>query len=138
MKKKNLLTLGALCLSLEGEPGVPGTNGKTYKDVIVIHDNNLKNGDVTQSVFFVTEGAHDSVTFTFTPTNPEDNVVVNFEINGQVVEDLDPSATSYTIEDADDYKGSIQVQLKTQMITKDQFKLLVLNLQLLTNMVFLY
>ena len=32
-----------------------------------------------------------------------------FEINGQVVEDLDPSATSYTIEDADDYKGSIQV-----------------------------
>ena len=132
MKKKNLLTLGALCLSLglvvsscnqttpgtpgepgkpgeDGQPGKDGADGKTYKDVIVVNDNDIIGGTVTQDVYFVTEGAHDKVTFTFTPTNEADNVVIDFEINGQVVEDLDPSATSYTIEDADDYKGSIQV-----------------------------
>ena len=133
MKKKNLLTLGALCLSLglvvsscnqagtegptgptgptgpQGEPGVPGSDGKTYKDVIVVNDNDIIGGTVTQDVYFVTQGEHDSVTFTFVPKNPTDNIVVNFEINGKVVENLDPSATSYTIEDADDYEGSIQV-----------------------------
>ena len=133
MKKKNLLTLGALCLSLglvvsscnqagtegptgptgptgpQGEPGVPGTNGKTYKDVIVVNDDDIKGGTVTQDVYFVTEGAHDSVTFTFTPENESDNVVINFEINGKVVEDLDPTLGSYTLEDADTIEGSIQV-----------------------------
>ena len=132
MKKKNLLTLGALCLSLglvvsscnqagtegptgptgptgpQGEPGVPGTDGKTYKDVIVIHDDKLDGGDIKQSVYFVTEGAHDEVTFTFTPDDATNNVVIDFEINGEVVTDLDPVAGSYTI-DGDDYEGTIQV-----------------------------
>ena len=131
MKKKNLLTLGALCLSLglvvsscnqagtegptgptgptgpQGEPGVPGTNGKTYKDVIVINDDNIEGGTVTQDVYFVTEGEHDSVTFTFTPENGK-NIVTYFELNGEEVT-VDPTATSYTLEDADTIKGSIQV-----------------------------
>ena len=132
MKKKNLLTLGALCLSLglvvsscnqttpgtpgepgkpgeDGQPGKDGVDGKTYKDVIVIHDNNLDGGDVEQDVFFVTEGEHDKVTFTFVPEDESNNIVIDFEINGEIVEDLDPSATSYTIEDADKYEGTIQV-----------------------------
>ena len=131
MKKKNLLTLGALCLSLglvvsscnqttpgtpgepgkpgeDGQPGKDGVDGKTYKDVIVIHDDNLVGGDVEQSVFFVTEGQHDSVTFTFTAENA-DEFIVSLEINNQVVTDLVPGSTSYTLADADVYQGSIQV-----------------------------
>ena len=129
MKKKNLLTLGALCLSLglvvsscnntpekgdpgepgvDGQPGKDGVDGKTYKDVIVIHDNNLVGGDVEQDVFFVTEGEHDSVTFTFTAENA-DEFIVSLEINNQVVTDLVPGSTSYTLADADVYQGSIQV-----------------------------
>ena len=132
MKKKNLLTLGALCLSLglvvsscnqttpgtpgepgkpgeDGQPGKDGVDGKTYKDVIVIHDNNIQGGSVKQDVYFVTEGAHDKVTFTFTPEDENNNIVIGFEINGEVVEDLDPSSLTYTIEDADTYEGTIQV-----------------------------
>ena len=129
MKKKNLLTLGALCLSLglvvsscnntpekgdpgtpgqDGKPGVDGKDGKTYKDVIVIYDDNLTGGVVEQSVFFVTEGQHDSVTFTFTAENP-DEFIVSLEINNQLVTDLVPGSTSYTLADADVYQGSIQV-----------------------------
>ena len=131
MKKKNLLTLGALCLSLglvvsscnettpgtPGEPGKPGEDGQPGKDgadgksyiPVIVYNPLYKDGTVTQDVYFVTEGEHDKVTFTFTPENESDNIVIDFEINGKVVEDLDPSATSYTIEDADDYDGSIQV-----------------------------
>ena len=132
MKKKNLLTLGALCLSLglvvsscnqtapgtpgepgkpgeDGQPGKDGVDGKTYKDVIVINDNNIQGGSVKQDVYFVTEGAHDKVTFTFTPEDENNNIVIGFEINGEVVEDLDPSSLTYTIEDADAYEGTIQV-----------------------------
>ena len=132
MKKKNLLTLGALCLSLglvvsscnqttpgtpgepgkpgeDGQPGKDGVDGKTYKDVIVINDNNIQGGSVKQDVYFVTEGEHDKVTFTFTPEDENNNIVIGFEINGEVVEDLDPSSLTYTIEDADAYEGTIQV-----------------------------
>ena len=132
MKKKNLLTLGALCLSLglvvsscnqttpgtpgepgkpgeDGQPGKDGVDGKTYKDVIVINDNNIQGGSVKQDVYFVTEGEHDKVTFTFTPEDENNNIVIGFEINGEVVEDLDPASLTYTIEDADAYEGTIQV-----------------------------
>ena len=132
MKKKNLLTLGALCLSLglvvsscnqttpgtpgepgkpgeDGQPGKDGADGKTYKDVIVINDDSIDGGTVTQDVYFVTEGEHDSVTFTFVPENKKDNIVIDFEINGKIVEDLDPAAGSYTLTDADTIDGSIQV-----------------------------
>ena len=43
----------------DGKPGVDGKDGKTYKDVIVINDDSIKNGTVTQDVYFVTEGEHD-------------------------------------------------------------------------------
>ena len=132
MKKKNLLTLGALCLSLglvvsscnqttpgtpgepgkpgeDGQPGKDGVDGKTYKDVIVINDNNIQGGSVKQDVYFVTEGEHDKVTFTFTPKDETKNLLVYFEINGEPVTDFDPASSTYTISDADVYDGTIQV-----------------------------
>ena len=132
MKKKNLLTLGALCLSLglvvsscnqagtegptgptgptgpQGEPGKNGNDGKTYVDVIV-QKGAVDGGTVKQDVYFVTEGAHDSITFTFEPDNKEDNIVVGLEINGQPVTDFTPGELTYTVADADVYKGSIQI-----------------------------
>ena len=129
MKKKNLLTLGALCLSLglvvsscnqttpgtpgepgeDGQPGKDGADGKTYKDVIVINDSNIQGGTVKQDVYFVTEGEHDKVTFTFTPKDETKNLLVYFEINGEPVTDFDPASSTYTISDADVYDGTIQV-----------------------------
>ncbi len=132
MKKKNLLTLGALCLSLglvvsscnqtttpgtpgepgePGEPGQPGkdgADGKTYVDVI-IQKGAVENGTVKQDVYFVTEGAHDKITFTFEPSNEDENILINFEINGQPVTDFTPGSLTYTIADADVYRGSIQI-----------------------------
>ena len=129
MKKKNLLALGALCLSLglvvsscnntpekgdpgtpgqDGKPGVDGKDGKTYVDVI-IQKGAVEGGTVKQDVYFVTEGAHDKITFTFEPKDEDDNIIVGFEINGQPVTDLEPGQLTYTIEDADVYKGSIQI-----------------------------
>ena len=133
MKKKNLLTLGALCLSLglvvsscnpstEGQPGKPGepgqpgepgkdgVDGKTPLPIIVVNDNDIVDGTVSQDVYFAIKGEHDSVTFTFTPKDENKNIVIDFEINGEVVDDLDPTAGSYTISDIDaKYPDGIQV-----------------------------
>ena len=131
MKKKNLLTLGALCLSLglvvsscnpttegptgptgptgpQGEPGVPGADGKTYLPIIVVNDLNIVGGTIGQDVYFAVQGEHDKVTFTFTAEN-EGNVITYFEINGEEVS-IAPDATSYTVEDIDtSYPNGIQV-----------------------------
>ena len=133
MKKKNLLTLGALCLSLglvvsscnpstsgqpgepgepgqPGEPGKDGADGKTQLPIIVVNDNDIVDGTVSQDVYFAIKGEHDSVTFTFTPEDENKNIVIDFEINGEVVDDLDPTAGSYTISDIDaKYPDGIQV-----------------------------
>ena len=129
MKKKNLLTLGALCLSLglvvsscnntpekgdpgepgvDGQPGKDGVDGKTFVPIIVVNDLNIKGGTIDQDVYFAVQGEHDKVTFTFTAKN-EGNVITYFEINGEEVS-IAPDATSYTVEDIDtSYPNGIQV-----------------------------
>ena len=129
MKKKNLLTLGALCLSLglvvsscnntsvpgepgkpgeDGQPGKDGVDGKTFVPIIVVNDLNIKGGTIDQDVYFAVQGEHDKVTFTFTAQN-EGNVITYFEINGEEVS-IAPDATSYTVEDIDtSYPNGIQV-----------------------------
>ena len=129
MKKKNLLTLGALCLSLglvvsscnntpekgdpgepgvDGQPGKDGVDGKTYVPIIVVNDLNIKGGTIDQDVYFAVQGEHDKVTFTFT-AETEGHVITYFEINGEEVS-IAPDATSYTVEDIDSsYPNGIQV-----------------------------
>ena len=129
MKKKNLLTLGALCLSLglvvsscnntpeKGDPGEPGENGQPGKDgvdgktpvpIIVVNDLNIVGGTIDQNLYFAVQGEHDKVTFTFT-AETEGDVITYFEINGEEVS-IAPDATSYTVEDIDaSYPNGIQV-----------------------------
>ena len=129
MKKKNLLTLGALCLSLglvvsscnntpeKGDPGEPGENGQPGKDgvdgktpvpIIVVNDLNIVGGTIDQNLYFAVQGEHDKVTFTFT-AEAEGDVITYFEINGEEVS-IAPDATSYTVEDIDaSYPNGIQV-----------------------------
>ena len=129
MKKKNLLTLGALCLSLglvvsscnstpekgdpgepgvDGQPGKDGVDGKTYVPIIVVNDLNITGGTIDQDVYFAVQGEHDKVTFTFTADN-EGHVITYFEINGEEVS-IAPDATSYTVDDIDaSYPNGIQV-----------------------------
>ena len=113
MKKKNLLALSALVLSLgltvsscagaqgekgdtgdkgdtgetgpQGPQGEPGQDGKTYIDVIVLP---VAGGTITQDKFAVTEGANETVTFTFTPENEANNLVLDFTVNNTVVADV--------------------------------------------------
>lgn len=113
MKKKNLLALSALVLSLgltvsscagqpgekgeqgdkgdqgeqgpQGEQGIPGENGKTYIDVIVLP---VENGTIEQDKYAVTEGENETVQFKFTPTNSTDNLVLDLTINNTVVADV--------------------------------------------------
>ena len=131
MKKKNLLTLGALCLSLglvvsscnqagtegptgptgptgpQGEPGKDGADGKTPLPIVVFNPL-YEGGTVKQDVYFAVQGEHDKVTFTFTAKN-EGDVITYFEINGEEVS-IAPDATSYTVEDIDtSYPNGIQV-----------------------------
>ena len=112
MKKRNLLSLGALVLSLgltvsscAGTPGAdgedgekgeqgeqgpvgpagePGQDGKTFIDIIV-RDWKVENGEITQDKYWVEKGNGETVTFTFTPDSEDAEVVVNIEINGEVV-----------------------------------------------------
>ena len=105
MKKKNLLSLGALALSLglvvsgcstpgqkgetgetgpqgpQGEPGTPGADGKTYADVIVLNDSVEEGYHVTQDVFAVEVGSDESVTFTFTADEGQPFDVITVVIN---------------------------------------------------------
>lgn len=105
MKKKNLLSLGALTLSLglvvsgcstpgqkgetgetgpqgpQGEPGTPGADGKTYADVIVLNDAVEEGYHVTQDVFAVEVGSDESVTFTFTAEEGRPFDVITVVIN---------------------------------------------------------
>ena len=104
MKKKNLLSLGALALSLglvvsgctpgaqgdkgepgaqgdKGEPGTPGADGKSYADVIVLNDAVEEGYHVTQDVFAVEVGSDESVTFTFTADEGRPFDVITVVIN---------------------------------------------------------
>ena len=135
MKKKNLLALSALVLSLgltvsscagaqgekgdtgdkgdtgeqgpQGPEGKPGQDGKTYIPVIVVNDDDIVGGEIGQDKYWVEAGTNDSVTFTFTADDPTNDLVVNFEINGEVVE-FSPEQTEFTLT-VDDSYGSVQV-----------------------------
>ena len=139
MKKKNLLALSALVLSLgltvsscagqpgeqgpagdkgpqgdkgeQGEPGEPGQDGKTFIPVIVVNDRDIIGGKITQDKYWVEAGKNEPVTFTFTPDVATDNLVIDFEINGEVVE-FSPDAGEYTLTVSDDY-GTVQVTAAT-------------------------
>ena len=121
MKKKNLLSLGALVLSLgltvsscagqpgeqgkpgedgkpgetgpQGPAGEPGQDGKTYVDVIVL-PTVTNDGKIKQDKWAVEEGKNETVTFTFVPSDPEaEQVIVDFKINDTVVKDvIEPDA----------------------------------------------
>ncbi len=121
MKKKNLLSLGALVLSLgltvsscagqpgeqgkpgengkpgetgpQGPAGEPGQDGKTYVDVIVL-PSVTNDGKIKQDKWAVEEGKNETVTFTFVPSDPEaEQVIVDFKINDTVVKDvIEPDA----------------------------------------------
>ena len=110
MKKKNLLALSALVLSLgltvsscagqpgkdgqdgqdgapgePGEPGTPGQDGKTYIDIIV---SKVEGGTIKQDLWAVEEGKNETVTFTFVPENDSTDLVINIEVNGVVLPDV--------------------------------------------------
>ena len=116
MKKKNLLSLGALVLSLgltvsscagqtgatgpagdkgpqgdkgeQGEPGKDGQDGKTYVDIIVL-PTVTNDGKIKQDKWAVEEGKNETVTFTFVPSDSEaEQVIVDFKINDTVVKDV--------------------------------------------------
>ena len=138
MKKKNLLALSALVLSLgltvsscagaqgekgetgdkgdtgetgpQGPAGEPGQDGKTYIDVIVLP---VAGGTITQDKFAVTEGANETVTFTFTPENEANNLVLNFTVNNTVVADVitpaEDGSLTFTLTVDDTYQ-SVQVK----------------------------
>ena len=121
MKKKNLLALSALVLSLgltvsscagaqgekgdtgdkgdtgetgpQGPAGEPGQDGKTYVDVIVL-PTVTNDGKIKQDKWAVEEGKNETVTFTFVPSDPEaEQVIVDFKINDTVVKDvIEPDA----------------------------------------------
>ena len=129
MKKRNLLSLGALALSLgltvsscagsqgevgpvgpegpqgpqgeQGQPGPQGDDGKTYYAVIVLNER-VSNGTITQDKYFVEAG--ETFTLTFEPSDPSLDLVVDFEINGVEIT-LDPTATSYTYTATESDKG---------------------------------
>ena len=112
MKKKNLLALSALVLSLgltvsscagqpgatgpagdkgpqgdkgeQGEPGKDGQDGKSFADIIV-NGWEVTGGTIEQDKYFVERGKKESVTFTFVPETDDKEVVLNIEINGAVV-----------------------------------------------------
>ena len=140
MKKKNLLSLGALVLSLgltvsscagaegpkgddgekgdqgetgpQGPAGEPGQDGKTYVDVIVL-PSVTNDGKIKQDKWAVEEGKNETVTFTFVPSDPEnEQVIVDFKINDTVVKDvIEPDADgnlTFTFTVDDSYK-SVQV-----------------------------
>ena len=122
MKKRNLLTLGALVLSLgltvsscagtqgeqgpvgpqgpqgeQGEPGQKGEDGKSYVPVIVVNDNDIQGGTVTQDKYWVEAGKEETVTFTFTPAQGND-IILKFEINGvEVSVTPDQTTLEYTV-----------------------------------------
>ena len=138
MKKKNLLALSALVLSLgltvsscagaegpkgddgekgdtgetgpQGPQGEPGQNGKTYIDVIVLP---VTGGTITQDKFAVTEGANETVTFTFTPEDEANNLVLDFTVNNTVVADVitpaEDGSLTFTLTVDDTYQ-SVQVK----------------------------
>ena len=139
MKKKNLLALSALVLSLgltvsscagaqgekgdtgdkgdtgetgpQGPQGEPGQDGKTYVDVIVL--NSVTNdGKITQDKWAVEEGKNETVTFTFTPKDETVDLIVDFQINGEVVADViqpnEDGTLTFTFTVDDSYK-SVQV-----------------------------
>ena len=115
MKKKNLLALSALVLSLgltvsscagaqgekgdqgdkgdqgeqgpQGEQGIPGEPGKSFVDIIVL-PSVTNDGKVTQDKWAVEAGANETVTFTFTPAESTDNLVIDLKINDTVVADV--------------------------------------------------
>ena len=139
MKKKNLLALSALVLSLgltvsscagaqgekgdtgdkgdtgetgpQGPQGEAGQDGKTYVDVIVL--NSVTNdGKITQDKWAVEEGKNETVTFTFTPKDETVDLIVDFQINGEVVADViqpnEDGTLTFTFTVDDSYK-SVQV-----------------------------
>ena len=138
MKKKNLLALSALVLSLgltvsscagaqgekgdtgdkgdtgetgpQGPQGEPGQDGKTYIDVIVLP---VAGGTITQDKFAVTEGANETVTFTFTPADKANNLVLDFTVNNTVVADVitpaEDGSLTFTLTVDDTYQ-SVQVK----------------------------
>ena len=141
MKKKNLLALSALVLSLgltvsscagaqgekgdtgdkgdtgetgpQGPEGKPGQDGKTYIDVIVLP---VEGGTITQDKFAVTEGENETVTFTFTPEETTNNLVLNFTVNSTVVADVitpnEDGTLTFTLTVDDSYQ-SVQVKNAT-------------------------
>ena len=141
MKKKNLLALSALVLSLgltvsscagaqgekgdtgdkgdtgetgpQGPEGKPGQDGKTYIDVIVLP---VEGGTITQDKYAVTEGENETVTFTFTPEETTNNLVLNFTVNSTVVADVitpnEDGTLTFTLTVDDSYQ-SVQVKNAT-------------------------
>ncbi len=113
MKKKNLLALSALVLSLgltvsscagqpgeqgpagdkgpqgdkgeQGEPGTPGQDGKTYIDIIV---SKVEGGTIKQDLWAVEEGKNETVTFTFVPEDESTDLVIDIEVNGVTLPDV--------------------------------------------------
>ena len=117
MKKKNLLALSALVLSLgltvsscagaqgekgetgdkgdtgetgpQGPQGQAGQDGKSYVDIIVIPDaETAAAGEIQQDKWTVVDGQNETVTFTFVPKDDKNNIVVDININGQTLEDV--------------------------------------------------
>lgn len=107
MKKKNLLSLGALALSLglvvsgcstpgqkgdtgetgpqgpQGEPGTPGADGKSFADIIVLNDSTDTGFHISQDVYAVEVGSNESVTFTFYADEGYDfDLIYDLVING--------------------------------------------------------
>ena len=115
MKKKNLLALSALVLSLgltvsscagaegpkgddgekgdqgevgpQGPQGEAGQDGKTYVDIIVL-PSVTNDGKIKQDKWAVEEGKNETVTFTFEPSDESFDLIVDFQINGEVVADV--------------------------------------------------
>ena len=113
MKKKNLLTLTALCLSLgltvtacqgpsgtagekgetgpKGETGAKGEKGDTYL-AIIVKDWKNKGGEIKQDKYFIEPG--ETFTLTFEPEEGND-IVLKFVVNGEEIA-LADGATSWS------------------------------------------
>lgn len=134
MKKKNLLGLGALCLTLglvvtscqpgqEGKPGAEGKpgpqgpqgpqgekgeDGKTY--IAIINLVNQLQTPIDQDAYFVEPGGKVNLTFKL---GEGDDMVTNFTINGDPVE-IAPGTTTYTIDTSvGDWTNGVQITSAT-------------------------
>ena len=131
MKKRNLLTLTALCLSLgltvtacqgpagtdgatgakgdkgekgdKGDKGETGAKGEDGKTYLTILVKDWKNvgGSIEQDKYFIQPG--ESFTLTF-KANEGNDIVSKFVVNGEEVS-IDPSATSWSPESTVDATG---------------------------------